>query len=119
MSAVLGLFRLKMTSIRLLKLFFLTDNHIFMSIKIPIYSLLTPFIMKIFRLLAALWFSIIPFGILTSIGVLAYFTFEGFTGILSAIVFFSIASFSGFGKEELWMKLTKSKKSIMKKLQLF
>lgn len=48
----------------------------------------------ILRLLAALWYSIIPFAILSSIGALAYFTFEGGIGIFVALVFIAIACFS-------------------------
>lgn len=50
----------------------------------------------ILRLLAALWFSIITFGILSAIGVLAYFTFEGVVGVLVGLLFVFIACFSGF-----------------------
>lgn len=50
----------------------------------------------ILRLLAALWYSVIPFGILSAIGALAYFTFEGFTGILVGLLFITLACLSGF-----------------------
>ncbi|MGK0364686.1 MAG: hypothetical protein ACI85O_001744 [Saprospiraceae bacterium] len=50
----------------------------------------------ILRLLAALWYTIIPFGILSAIGALAYFTFEGLTGILVGLLFISLACLSGF-----------------------
>ncbi len=52
--------------------------------------------MIILRLFAALWFTLIPFCILSAIGALAYFTFEGITGILVGLLFIFIACFSGF-----------------------
>jgi len=52
--------------------------------------------MKILRLLSALWFAIVPFVILSAIGILAYLSLGGFSGLLLSLLFIFLACFSGF-----------------------